>query len=232
MTETVSVAKPFSWSYSRLKGFETCPRQFYETQVLKDKWPEPRSENLSFGDAVHAAMAEALRTGKPLPLAHKAYQHWIDKVARTPGEMLVESECRWALTRELVPTTWFSDKTWLRSVADVVKVDLNEPATALVVDWKTGKSINVDPMQLTLTALMCFAQFPELLRVRADFVWLQEDSQTTQVIDKPEVAGLWADILPRVERFRKAMELEHFPPQPNRLCKRWCAVRDCEYWGK
>lgn len=231
MGEATETAKPFTWSYSRLKGYETCPRQFHEKDILKN-WPEEKSEHQSFGDAVHAAMATALRTGKPLPLAYAPYQHWIDKVNNTKGELLVESECRWAITREFVPTTWFSEKVWARSVADAVKVDLDFPQTALVVDWKTGKSINVDEMQLTLTALMCFAQFPQLLRVRADFVWLQEDAQTTQVIGKDEVNGLWSDIMPRVARLKKAMEDENFPPMPNRLCKRWCPVRTCEYWGK
>ena len=231
MDELVKAKKSFQWSYSALKNFELCPRQYYELKIAKN-WEEARSEHLSFGDAVHAAMAEALRTGKPLPLAYRAYQHWIDKVNRTKGELLVESECKWAVTRELMPTPWYSDKVWLRSVADAVKVDTEFPASACVVDWKTGKSINVDEMQLTLTALMCFAQFPELLRVRADFIWLAEDKQTTQVIGKDEVNGLWADMAPRVERMRQAIEAGNFPPKPNRLCRRYCPVQSCEYWGK
>jgi len=231
MTVTDTVGKPFAWSYSRLKAFETCPRQFHEVTELKN-WPEEKSEMQSYGDAVHAALANALRTGKPLPLAYSPYQHWVDKVARTPGELLVESECKWAITKEFKPTTFFSKTAWMRTVADAIKVDLSEPATAMVVDWKTGKSRNVDPVQLTMMALMSFIQFPQLLRVQAYFIWLTEDEKTVQTIDKNECADHWAAILPRVARLKKGLETEHFPPLPNFLCKRYCPVRTCEYWGK
>ena len=123
------------------------------------------------------------RTSTPLPTKFKNFQHWIDKVVRTEGELLVEDECQWAITREMKPTAWFAKNVWLRCVADAVKLDL--PA-ALVVDWKTGKSINGDPIQLLLTSLMMFIQFPKLKCVRSDFVWLQEDSQSTQVVYRNE----------------------------------------------
>ena len=221
----------FVWSYSKLKSFETCPRKFYEQDILK-AWPEERSEQLAFGDAVHAAMALSLRTQKPLPLAYASYQPWIDRVNNTPGELLVESECKWACTRELKPTTFFSKTAWARTVCDAVKVDLEEPAVALVVDWKTGKSINVDDVQLTLMALMTFIQFPTVQKVRAVFAWLQEDDETNQVIERKETRDLWAEILPRVSKLQIAMEAEEFPPTPNRLCRRYCPVRTCEFWGK
>ena len=228
MDDVAEAPVKFAWSYSRLKNFETCPRRHAEVDLLKN-WKEEQSEQLSYGDAVHVAMATALRTSKPLPLAYRAFQKWIDRVNRTPGEMLVESECRWAITRDFEPTAWMSEKVWLRSMADVIKVDDD---VALVVDWKTGKSKNVDPIQLTMTALMVFIQFPEVKRVRADFIWLQEDDSTTQVIDRYEAADHWAEMMPRVQRMQKAVSTNTFPPTPNRLCKSWCPVQSCEYWGK
>jgi hypothetical protein len=224
----VDTTRPFSWSYSKLHDFEICPRRY----DLKKNYPEARNENLSWGDAVHAAMADALRTGKPLALAYAQYQHWIDKVVRTPGELLVETECKWAVTRDLKATVWGSKTAWLRSVADAVKVDLSYPEAAYVVDWKTGKSQNADELQLILIALVCFIQFPQLLRVRADFIWLTEDSKTSKVIDKHEVKDYWAEIIPRVDRLVKAIETDNFPPLPNNFCARYCPVRACEYWGK
>lgn len=219
------IEKPFTWSYSRLTAFETCPRRYYETQVLK-KWGEERSEALTYGEDVHLAMATALKQGTPLPITYAMYQEWIDRVNRTPGELL--TECKWAITREFKPTAWFSDKVWLRSIADAVKVDDN---VALVVDWKTGKSANADEIQLVLTSLMAFILFPKVLRVRADFAWLQEDRNSTQVIDRHEAADAWAEILPRVEKLQQAVNDGCFPPQPNRFCNKWCPVRSCEFFG-
>src|SRR5207344_1051384 len=97
MLQSATAPKSFSWSYSRLKAFEDCPRRYHETQVKKD-WPEEPSQILVFGDAVHKAMAESLRTGTPLPTKFKQFQQWVDKVANTDGEMLVEDECQWAVT--------------------------------------------------------------------------------------------------------------------------------------
>lgn len=228
------VAKSFSWSFSRLKAFEDCPRRYHETQVKKDEdgrplWPEEPSAILKYGDDVHRAMAVALMSSAPLPTKFKIFQHWIDKVTRTPGELLVEDECRWAVTRDMVPTAWFAKDVWLRCIADAVKLD---GEVALVVDWKAGKSLNGDPVQLMLTSLMMFLQFPKLELVRSDFIWLQENSQTTQVLYRHECAAQWANILPRVKRLENATKNDLFPPQPNRFCRNWCPVRSCEYHGK
>jgi PD-(D/E)XK nuclease superfamily len=226
-----AIAPPFTWSYSRLKAYETCPHQFNETQILKN-WPEEKSELQEYGDRVHLAMATSLRSGNPLPLEFKSFRPWIDHVNGIPGELLVEDQCRWAIDRDYVPTTWFSKKVWLRTVCDVIKVDL-EPnyEIALVIDWKTGRSANVDDMQLTLMALMAFVQFPELKRVVAKFVWLKEDDETIQTIDRVEAPDHWAELLPRVEKMQQGVEAQEFPAIPNRLCRKWCPVKTCEYNG-
>jgi hypothetical protein len=235
-----SVPKSFSWSFSRLKAFEDCPRRYHETQVLKDEhgkplWPEEPSAILQYGDDVHKAMAVALMNNTPLPAKYRIYQKWIDSVNNTAGELLVEDECRWAINRDLEPTTWFAKDVWLRCIADAVKLDLT-PAdklpTALVVDWKAGKSINGDPIQLMLTSLMLFRQWPALMSVRADFIWLQENTQTTQSLFKDECKAQWRHLLPRVTRLENATKNNHFPPQPGRFCRRWCPVKSCEYNGK
>lgn len=229
MLQTASPPKTFSWSYSRLKAFEDCPRRYVETQVKKGAWPEEKSAILIFGDAVHKAMATALRTDTPLPTKYKQFQQWVDKVARTDGELLVEDECQWAVNRDMKPCAWFARDVWLRTVADAVKLDDD---AALVVDWKTGKSLNGDPIQLMLTSLMAFLQFPKLQCVRSDFIWLQEDAQTTQVIYRNECGTHWANLMPRVTRLEAAHAKDNFPPIPNRFCRSWCPVKSCEYNGK
>jgi hypothetical protein len=222
-------AKPFAWSFSRLKAFEDCPRRYYETQVLKDKWPEKRSVQLDWGDAVHLAMANALRTGEPLPTIFRIFEKWIDMVRDVPGELLIEEDAKWAITREFRPTPWFAKNVWLRTVADAVKLDY---PVAMVVDWKAGKSLNADPIQLILTSLMCFIQFPEVHCVISKFVWLQEDDETIQRIDRSEATDQWVELLPRIKLLQHATDTNNFPPKPNRFCRNYCPVRSCEYHGK
>lgn len=227
MDATTAQPKPFAWSYSRLKAYEDCPLRYVETQIKKTF--TDKTSDQTWGDMVHAALAQALRTGEPLPTKFHIYQKWVDKVAQTDGELLVEEDCRWAVNRELRPVPWFAKDCWLRCIADAIKIDY---PVALVVDWKAGKSANVDPIQLTLTSLMMFLQFPKLQAVRSDFVWLQEDCQTTQVLYKNEAADQWALLMPRVERLRQATMKDNFPPMPGRFCKRWCPVSSCEHHGR
>jgi PD-(D/E)XK nuclease superfamily len=221
--------KDTPWSYSRLTAYESCPRRFHETTLLKGKWPEERSAQLDWGDAVHKALASALRDGTPLPTVFQIFQPLVDRVNDTPGELLVEDDCRWAITKDFQPTPWFSNKVWLRVIADAVK--LNEDV-ALVVDWKTGKSTNADPVQLILTSLVMLVLFPKLQAVRSDFVWLNEDEHTTQVVYRNEAADHWATLLPRVKSLQQAIVDNHFPPKPGRYCAKWCPVKSCEFWGK
>jgi PD-(D/E)XK nuclease superfamily len=227
MDATTAQPKPFAWSYSRLKAYEDCGRRYYETQIAKNF--TDKTSDQTWGDAVHAALATALKTGTPLPTKFHIYQKWVDKVVDTKGELLVEDDCRWAVNRELKPVPWFAKDVWLRCIADAVKLDY---PVALVVDWKAGKSANVDPIQLTLTSLMMFLQFPKLQAVRSDFVWLQEDYQTTQSLYRKECADQWALLMPRVERLRQAHLIDNFPPTPGRFCKRWCPVSSCEHHGR
>ena len=122
-----------------------------------------------------------------------------------------------------------SSKVWLRAIADAVKLDND---VGLLVDWKTGKSTNADQVQLVLTSLVMLMHFPALQCVRSDFVWLQEDDHTTQVLYRNEAPDAWAEILPRVKKLEEATLEENFPPKPGRFCRSWCLVKTCEYWGK
>ena len=235
MDATTAQPKPFAWSYSRLKAFEDCGRRYYETQIAKNF--TDKTSDQTWGDMVHAALAQALRTGTPLPTKfHMLYQKWVDKVVNTDGELLVEDDCRWAVNRELKPVPWFAKDVWLRCIADAVKIDypadIAPYGVALVVDWKAGKSANVDPIQLTLTSLMMFLQFPMLRAIRSEFVWLQEDYSTIQSLYRNEAANHWSLLMPRVERLRQATMKDNFPPMPGRFCKRWCPVTSCEHHGR
>jgi hypothetical protein len=216
----------FAWSYSKLKDFESCPRKFHETSILK-KWKEGKSEMQNEGDRVHKALADAISKGTDLPLEMGLYQKWVDEIVRTPGQISVE--CKWAITKEFEPTAWFSHVVWLRAVADVVKVSEDLGFTA---DWKTGKSANVDPMQNQIVALMMFAQLPKLRAIKTRFVWLNDDTKIDDMYLRGDVPEMWAELLPRVEKLKKACEINQFPPTPNRFCRSWCGVKTCEFHGR
>ena len=228
---TVAV-KPdsFAWSFSRLHSWQDCPRRYYEKDVLK-AWPEVRSAQLELGDAIHIAMAARLKKGIPLPASMQLFEPWIDRLCDPdiPGELLVEDDARFAITRDYKPTPWFSDKVWLRAIADAVKLG---PRTALAIDWKTGRSDYVDVLQLTLASLVLLAHFPKISYVRAEFIFLNKDEQIRKDLYRGDMADEWARILPQVKKFEQATLEGDFPPKPGRFCRSWCPVASCEHWGK
>lgn len=231
VNKTAPTRSKLAITYSRLKKYETCPLNYYEVEVLKN-WPEGQSEHLQWGDAVHVAMAKALKDGADLPFTMRGYGKWVDSVKRSTGKLLVEDETKWAIDDQFQPCGWFSPHAWLRCIADAVVIDESHPAAALAVDWKTGKSSNVDEVQLVVIALMLFIHFPKVRRVLAKFVFLKDDAEVSVVMDRKEAPDQWALLMPRIEALQRATATGTFPPKPNNFCKSFCPVKTCEYNGK
>lgn len=222
------MAKSFSWSFSRLKNYETCPRKYYAVDVMK-KYSEPITPGspLDFGNKLHAAFAAALLTGNKLPEEFSHYQNLIDTERNRPGKMLVEQ--KYAITQKLTRTDYFAPNAWFRGIADVVHL---LPPIASVRDWKTGKP-KYDSVQLMLLAQCIMAHFPDIEQVKTEFIWLQEDdAATSEVYGREDVAGGWVSLLPRVAQLEQATIKNDFPPKPSGLCKRWCPDVSCPFHGK
>lgn len=221
----------FSFSYSALKNFETCPLRYFETSVATPRvWVEPPSIYLKEGHDLHAAFAHSLRENLPLPDSYAIHQGWIQKIREIPGKLLVEQ--RLAITRDFSPTYWSDNQAWYRVVVDAAIVN-PEKQWALAIDWKTGRSDNVqDHLQLTLTALTLFIHYPDIRAVGCRYVWLKENQQSKHRVNYEQIGTEWEKIMPRVAALEKAHTEKHFPPKPNRYCKRYCSVRSCRYWGK
>jgi hypothetical protein len=215
--------KAFSWSFSRLKNYETCPKRYYEIDIQKNY--KESSAQLDWGGKVHEAMADAIKTGTPLP-TDIPFQRWINSVNKFKGEKLVEQ--KWALTKEFQPTEWFSPLAWFRSVGDFVGI---AAPGALILDWKTGKPTR-DSQQLMLTAACVFAFHPDVHEVDSGFVWLKDDAITSEHYTRADMPKHWMDIIPRVQRMEQATATLTFPPQPDRLCKKYCPVSSCPFWRK
>lgn len=216
--------KEWSWSYSKLKNYITCPKRHYEIDVLKNYLDS--STALTEGNEVHKALADACSGKATLPTPHARFQQWVDRVRAGPGELLVEQ--KYAITRDFKPTTYFARDAWYRGIADVVRLDRD---VALALDWKTGKVLD-DPVQLMLMASCLFVHYPKLKRVRAEYIWLKDECTSPEVFDRAEVAREFAKLLPRIDELEKASKQLNYPPKPNGLCTKWCKVTSCPFHGK
>jgi|SRR5215467_11383158 len=233
MDEHIDEATPtkFSFSYSKLKNYETCPLRYYETSVAVPRiWAEPPSIYLQEGNELHDAFAHSLRENLPLPNSYAIHQRWIQKIRDMGGKLLVEA--RLAITRDFDPTYWTNDKAWYRVIIDAAVINSEKP-WALAIDWKTGQSRNVpDDLQLTLTALTMFIHYPELQAVGTRYVWLKENIQSKHIVYYHQIAEKWEKILPRVAALEEAHRVGHFPPKRNQYCRKHCPVKNCQYNGK
>jgi hypothetical protein len=214
----------FAWSFSKLKNFEDCPKRHYEMDIAKH-FKDDDTANLKWGNYVHDQLALALK-GATLPAELVPYQKWVDRVRSGPGELLVEQ--KYALTKEFSPAPYFAPTVWYRGIADVVRV---AGPVALALDWKTGK-IKEGSVQLGLMAACLFANFPQVTKVRCEYIWLQEDTNTPEIFDRKDMQALWARLLPRVEKLSEAARTMTYPPKPGGLCMRYCAVTSCPFHKK
>ena len=224
LTTTYTKPKAFSWSYSKLKNFESCPKRHYEIDVTK-RIKEEESEQLTYGNNLHSAIAARIKDGTPLPAPYTFLEEWAERVLTGEGTVLVEQKL--AITKELQPCEFFARDAWFRGVADVIKI---VGPVALVLDWKTGKVLD-DAVQLALTAQCVFAHHPQVQKIRAEFVWLKEDATTRGNYARADMVQLWNNLTPRLEALEHAHNTTSYPARPGSLCRRWCPVSDCPHHG-
>jgi hypothetical protein len=220
------MAKPFAWSYSKLKNFAVCPRKHYEVDVVK-RFKEAESDILKWGNEVHAALAQRLLPGGvALPASMQQFEEIAQKVEATPGKRLVEQ--KYTLTEMMQPTEWFAPNAWVRSVADVLILN---PPKAHALDWKLGKVLD-DSQQLALMAACVFAYYPDIQKVQTGFIWLKVDEISRQDFTRADLPKIWLNLMPRVRQLKHAYDTNSFPPMPGRLCQHWCPVTSCENHGR
>ena len=215
-----------AWSYSQLKNAETCLKRWFHYNIAKDV-TEPETQQLRDGNALHRHFEARLAYNTPLPLGYGMFERALASVIAAPGE--THTEQKLAITGAFEGSTYFDKKVWFRTVIDCVKVRGDR---ASVLDWKTGKP-NADHTQLQLMAATLFIHMPALQRVRAALVFVNYGSETSAAEflreDMPEV---WNEILPRVRVMQDARAAQEYPPKPSGLCKKYCAVTSCEYYGR
>jgi len=83
-----------------------------------------------------------------------------------------------------------------------------------------------------------FANYPSLLALTTDYVWLSGDhpgvnetpvdSVTYRRTDLPE---MWNELSGRVHELERAFKTRNYPPSPSGVCRHYCGVTQCEYYG-
>ena len=212
----------FTWSYSALKDYVNCPRQYKEVKVLKRYVKEPTQQML-YGTEVHKACEDYV--GKDVPLAknYERFKPVLDTLKAIPGTRYPEYEM--ALDRDRKPCGFKDENRWVRGIVDLLIVDGDH---AFIVDYKTGSNKYPDPKQLKLMALMTYAHFPEVQFIKAGLLFVMHDSFMSEEYKREDIDKLWNAFNRDLERLKLSYESDAWMPNPTPLCG-YCPVVSCEY---
>jgi hypothetical protein len=220
------VTKVAPWSFSKIKAFEQCPKQFYHEKILKE-YPFVETEAIRYGSEFHKSAEDYIGEGTPLPPKFNFAQGMLDSLNAKAGEKLCERKM--GLTENLEPCGFYDDTVWFRGIADLIILDGD---LAWVIDYKTGKNSRyADKGQLELMALTVFAHYPQVKKVRGGLLFVVSNDLIKDKYTEFNKAKLWEKWLGKYERMRSAAETNVWNPNPSGLCKRYCPVTVCVHNG-
>jgi hypothetical protein len=223
------MSKPlFSWSFSAVQSFLTCPRKFYNERVLK-RYPFEKGEAALYGERMHKAVELYGKFNAPLPTEFAFVKSQVDVAKAATGTKSWEQ--KFALTQDMQPCEYFAKDAWLRAQVDYLCIN-GDTQTALVADWKSGKSSHADTSQLELMALIVFKRYPQVREVRAGLSFLTERKFVPAHYTRANEGEYWQRWYVSLAKMKAAYESGTWNPKPSGLCKKWCPVLECEFNGR
>jgi len=208
------------WSFSGLKQYGNCPRQFNEVKNLKN-YEVKVSQQMQYGTDVHKALEDYARDGTELPKFYQKFKPLIDALLEIPGERYLEYKM--ALSADKLACEFDSPDYWVRGIVDFMVIDED---TAYIVDYKTGSNKYPDTKQLKLMALMTFAHFKDVQRVHAGLLFVAYNSFIKEEYTRGQ--PLWGAFEPELKRLEHSVQTNWWPVNPTPLCG-WCPVTACEF---
>ena len=222
------MSKAAPWSFSRIKAFEQCPKQFYHEKVLK-QYPFIQTDAMIYGNQFHKACEDYIGKGEPLPERFMYIKDALDKLNQRKGVKICEQ--RLGVTANLEPCKFGARNVWFRGIVDLAILD-EDSGIGWIIDYKTGKSAKyADKGQLELMALAIFAHYPKITSIRAGLLFVVANKLVKETYEVADRANLWEKWSSNYATMEKAFEADVWNPRPSGLCKRHCPVTECAHNG-
>ena len=215
-------------SYSGIKAFETCGRQYHETKILK-LYPRQETEQTLYGTQLHEQAELFIKDARPLDDSFKFLQAILEPLRDMPGRKL--PEFKMALTQGLQPCEFNAEDYWVRGIADLVIVN-DDNLTARVFDYKSGGDKYPDTDQLMLMSLMIFKHFPHVRSVTGGLLFVLKNSVFKYKVQIDQEAELWWRWRERVAKLDAAIYHDRWHAKPSGLCRQYCPCLGCEHNGR
>lgn len=212
----------YTWSYSALKEYLNCPKKYYEIRVAQNYTVIP-SEQMIYGTEVHKALEDYVRDGKELAANYLRFKPAVDSLKAIPGDKYPEYEM--ALFKDKTPCEFSDPARWVRGIVDLLIVDND---FAFIVDYKTGSNKYPDPKQLRLMALMTFAHFPQVNKIKAGLLFVMHGSFITEEYKREDIDSSWGKFEGSLARLTQAYSNGVWEANPTPLCK-YCPVKSCDF---
>ena len=222
------MAKPKCHSYSSLKNFETCPRQYHAIRVLK-LYPYVESEEQRYGNRLHKAAEEYVRDGVALEPEFAFIKSLLDELSNKAGEKQAEYEL--CVDAKLGPRGWWDSMGYLRAKVDLAVLQ-PERRHAFVVDYKTGKDKYIDTDQLDICALLLFQHYDWLDVVSGGLLYVAANTFHRHTTLRVDADRLWQKYRERIAKIDGAFATDVWNPKQSGLCKKHCPVDTCEFQGE
>ena len=204
------MSKAAPWSFSRIKAFEQCPKQFYHEKVLK-QYPFIQTDAMIYGNQFHKACEADIGKGEPLHERFMYIKDALDKLNQREGVKICEQ--RLGVTANLEPCTFGARNVWFRGIVDLAILD-EDSGIGWIIDYKTGKSAKyADKGQLELMALAIFAHYPKITSIRAGLLFVvanKLEKETYEVADRATHGEKWSSNYATLE---KAFEEDVWNPR-------------------
>lgn len=231
--DTTPTKPEFSFSYSRLRDFETCPRRYYTVNVLKTV--KETSVELERGNRLHDAMKQRVQNDKELPMEFAYMERWAQSLTDIIHPLqIINCELQLAVDRNLKPVGYWEKSAFCRTKIDyLLLIPGKKPGTFIcrIVDYKTGKPKD-DDTQLILNALCVLAHYKDVIGIKSEFLYTEHGDVRGFTYLRSSMQELWQDILPRVAELETAHANDNWPAKPCGLCREYCPVVSCEFYGK
>lgn len=214
-----------TWSISKLSDFDQC--KLRAKLKYLDKVPEPdrplkagQTETaIDRGTRVHKAAELFISSDIELVEELKKFEEDFFNLRSLYRQNKVFVEQEWAVDKDWIAVAWNSETVWLRSKVDAF-VKLSEEE-AIVIDFKTGKSIN--PVQYSqqtqLYQLLAFLRYPNLKKVTTELWYLDIGEKKSMLFTKEQGLSFFKYFN---EKGQQITTCSDFPPNPNIYSCRWC----------
>lgn len=221
--------KPFTWSPSSIKAYQTCPLKAWGTYWNPNAPPYKSTPATEYGEKVHKALELAIGSSMPLPGELTYLQKWVNSVNNLPG--VKSCEGKFAFNRNWERVDYFAPDVYGRTVVDLLVY--TSPESVCAFDWKTGKSRYDTNEQLVIELIAAETVNPNITNFQAAYIYTEEDKLGEKLtFDKATLQREKNLIQNQINLMEESYNAKYFEPTKNGLCKNYCDVLTCPYNGK